>query len=213
MASPTNFPGDVVVPGDMRLTGSITPAMSKANVLAIASLQAFTVPMSMWREDDNYATPLPVTPIADDNLGLVSGTFGTNAPSLQTLDSGGNAAVKTYKARAEIPLPWNYVAGNPVSIRCHAGMKTVVADQTCTLDVEVYKSDEDGTSTGDLYAGAALSINSITFIDKDFSLTATSLNPGDLLDVVLTVSIDDNGDANPGITGVIGSVQLLSDVR
>ena len=82
------------------------------------------------------------------------------------------------------------------------------------MDVEVYKTDEDGTSTGDLCADAAVSnnMNSLTFADIDFTITPTTLSPGDLLDVRLTVTGDDNATANV-VKGCIGSVQLLCDVR
>ena len=101
-----------------------------------------------------------------------------------------------------------------MTLRVHAGMLTAVADQTATVDVEVYKSDEDATSTGDLCATAATSdnMNSLVFADIDFTITPTTLSPGDLLDVRLTVTVDDNGDAAV-MKGSIGSVQLLCDVR
>lgn len=152
------------------------------------------------------------TPAA--SLEYVGGTHGTNAPSLQTPDFGGNAAATAYYARAEIPLPWEYEAGQTVQIRVHAGMLTTVADQSATVDLEVYKSDEDSTSTGDLCATAATSdnMNSLVFADIDFTITPTTLSPGDLLDVRITVTVDDDGDAGV-MKGCIGSVQLLCDVR
>lgn len=155
------------------------------------------------------------TPAAENHLDCTGGTHGTNAPSLRTPDSGGNGAATAYYARGEIQLPAEYVAGQSIEIRVHAGMLTTVADQSCTVDIEVYKSDEDGTSTGDLCADAAVSdnMNSAVFADIDFTITPGTLSPGDILDVRLTVTIDDDGDAGAGITGVIGSVQLLCDVR
>ena len=211
MANPVPFPGDVIVGGDLRVSGSISPAMAKSAVLALADLQSFPVPMSSWRVHDAYQTVLPTAGTADD-LGLVGGTFGTNAPSLQTEDFGGNAAATAYYARSEIVLPWEYVASENVTIRVHAGMLTAVADQSCTVDVEVYKSDEDSTSTGDLCATAAQSMNSLVFADLDFVITDTTLSPGDLLDVRITITADDDGDLDV-MKGCIGSVQLLADVR
>lgn len=154
------------------------------------------------------------TPATEEHLQLVKGTFGTNAPSLQTPDFGGNAAADTYYARGEVELPSTYVAGESVKIRVHAGMPTAVADQECTVDIEVYKSDEDATSTGDLCATAASTnnMNSLTFADIDFTVTASSLNPGDILDVRIKVTADDDGDAGV-MKGCIGSVQLLCNVR
>jgi len=375
MANPTTVPGDLVVPGTLRLSGALSPAKARSDILELAELQTFTVPMSDWREHNDYATPLGglgsmapgtgissgvgticahnvskrgglikteilidvtgltsgatigdiigklatanchigeiraavngtivygqitcletpaggdpdidfystvteatgtqdvaistltgevaftnngdwtgaiATPIAltalpgvgylymvdaggtaviytagqflielwgtpANRLESVGGTHGTNAPSLQTPDFGGNAAATAYYARSEIRLPAEYVAGQSVELRIHAGMLTTVADQSCTVDVAVYKSDEDETSTGDLCADAAVSdnMNSLVFADIDFTITPTTLSPGDLLDVLITVTADDDG--NLGVMkGCIGSVQLLCDVR
>jgi len=110
-------------------------------------------------------------------------------------------------------LPAEYVAGQSVSLRFHAGMLTTKADQACTLDIAVYKSDEDSTSTGDLASAATGdNMNSVTFADIDFTITPTTLSPGDLLDVQITVSADDNATATV-VQGCIGSVQLLCDIR
>jgi hypothetical protein len=377
MANPTSVPGDLIVPGDLRVSGSITPALTKANILDMAELQAFTVPMNIWCEHDDYATSLvgvkedmtpgtgistgtgticehsvtkagglikteilldvtglndgdtagdvigkdgdtanchigqitaaingtiiagrihclevPAggdvdidfwgsvdeatlaqdtaisvatgeeqlidhgdwaaneideltnlpdadgylyiatgsqgtdqdytggiflielwgTPSAEDHLDSVGGTHGTSAPSLQTPDFGGNGGAASYYARGEIQLPWEYVAAQSVTIRLHAGMLTTVASEACTVDLAVYKSDEDSTSTGDLCATAATTINSLVFADIDFTITPTTLSPGDLLDVLITVSADDDGDAGV-MKACIGSVQLLCDVR
>ena len=135
------------------------------------------------------------------------------APSLQTENCGYNLGVESYYARGEIQLPAQYVAGQEVTIRVHGGMKTAVADQSCTVDLTVYKSDEDGTSTGDLVAttSVAQSINDTVFGDKDFTITPTTLSPGDVLDVLITVAVDDNATA---ITkACIGSVQLICQTR
>ena len=154
------------------------------------------------------------TPAAEDHLDCIGGTHGTDAPSLQTPDFGGNGAAASYYARGEIRIPAEYVAGQSIELRVHAGMLTTAADQSCTVDVEAYKSDEDSTSTGDLCADAAISdnMNSLVFADIDFTITASTLSPGDLLDVRLTVTADDDGDAGV-MVGVVGSVQLLCDVR
>jgi len=148
------------------------------------------------------------------SLDYVGGAYGTNAPSLQTADFGGNSAAVAYYARGEIPMPWEYEAGESVTLRLSVGMITTVADQSATVDVEVYKSDEDATSTGDLCATTATSdnMNNTVFADVDFTITPTTLNPGDLLDVRLTATVDDNGDGGV-MKGSIGSVQLLCDVR
>jgi hypothetical protein len=119
---------------------------------------------------------------ATDELSVVNGTLGTNAPSLQTEDLRDVGATTRY-ARFLVPLPSEYVAGETVQLRFPAGMITNAADTTATLDVECYKSDEDNTVSADLCETAAQSMNSTTFADLDFTITATNLSPGDMLDV------------------------------
>ena len=133
--SAVTFPDDIVVPGDLRLTGDITPLKSRSSVLAITELEKFPVPLTLWRVHDAMQTNLPASS-GDDDLSLVGGTFGTNHPSLQTEDFGGGST--TQYARAHIALPGNYVAGNTIKLRFSAGMLTTEADNSCTLDVVCY---------------------------------------------------------------------------
>lgn len=217
MATVQNNIGDVEISGNLRVGGTFSPTLAKTDVLAEESLQSFTIPMTIWRKDDGYATALTAAAALTDDLGLYGQTFNTNAPSLRSSDFGGNAfggnpTPQSHYARGEIVLPWEYVPGGSVTIRLHAGMLITVADQSCTVDVEVYKSDRDSTVTGDLYSGLAQNINSLVFSDVDFALTSSALSPGDLLDVRINVAGHDDTDAGVMI-GCIGSVQLLCDVR
>lgn len=212
MANSTTLPGDLTIPGDIRMTGAFSPLLAPASVLAASTSQTFTVPMGAWREHDAYHTVLPGTAVANSYLALIGGTHATNVPTLQTTDFGGNAGAETFNARAEIVLPWNYIADASVIIRVHAGMITTVASTACTVDLVVCSSDEDSTPSADLCATAAQSMNSLVFADLDFTITDASLAPGSLLDVLLTVSANDATDLGV-MKGCIGSVQLLCDVR
>ncbi len=213
MANPTAFPGDVVVSGDVRLSGSISPVQARSSLLAISELSPFVIPWTWWRVHDALQTNLPGTAATDD-LALVGGTFGTASPSIQGLDFG--ATTTTARARVQIPLPWDYADGNTVTLRFHAGMLTTVANVSCTLDVECYETDEKVGLVGsptDLYAGAALDINSLTLADIDFTITPTNLVAGDLLDVRITVAGDDGSSDLGAMFPVIGSVKMLYDAR
>jgi hypothetical protein len=209
MASPVTLPGDLVVPGSLRVNGGITPALTRANILAQAELQPFSIPLTQWRVWDAFATNLPAAAATDD-LGLVGGTWASASPTLQSVDFGGTST--TAYARAQIILPWEYESGQSVTLRFHAGM-LVVADASCTLDAVVYKTNEEAGIGADICATAAQSINSATFADIDFTITATSLSPGDTLDVRIEVAGTDAGNASANITAVIGATQLLCDVR
>lgn len=211
MANPVNLPGDLVVPGDIRLNGNLSPAKAKSGILALAELQAFPVPLTDFRVWDAMATVLPSAGASDD-LGLVGGTFGTATPSLRTQDC--KTLTNSNRARVLIQLPWEYVAGESVTLRLKAGMITTVAGTTATIDCEAYKLQEDPDDAigSDLVSTAATTINSLVFANIDFVVTPTSLSPGDILDVRLTIAIVDGATATAVIAGIT-SVKLLCDVR
>lgn len=215
MANPTNLPGDLVVPGDIRVSGSITPAIAKANILAMAELQIFQIPLTDFRVWDDMAALLPSAGATDD-LGLVEGTFGTNTPTLQTEDLKAAGATTNY-ARVQVQVPWEYVAGQTLKLRFKAGMITTVANPTATLDCEVYKlqDDPDDAIGSDLIDTGATTINSTTFADIDFAFTSAALSamsPGDMLDVRIATAVNDGATGTAVIAG-ISSAKLLCDVR
>jgi hypothetical protein len=148
---------------------------------------------------------------ANDDLGLIGGTFASASPTLQTGDLKSAGATTRY-ARAQIRLPAEYQAGQTVVLRFHAGMLTTQSDGTATLDVQCYCSDEEAGISADLCATAAQSINSLTLADIDFSITPTSLTAGDLLDVRIAIAISDAAGAT-AVIGCIGAAKLLCDVR
>ena len=209
MAYSTSLPGDLVVPGDLRISGSISPPMAKSNILALAELQPYNIPWTAWRTFDAMGTPLPSAG-ANDDLGLVGGTHGTNHVSIQAGDVGEASSVRY--ARAVIAMPWDYVAAQSATLRFYAGCLTAAANTTCTLDIAAYIMDGDNTVGADVAAAAvANNMNSIVFANVDFALTATNLSPGTELDVLLSITYNDSATAV--VTPCIGKVQLLCDVR
>ncbi len=211
MPNPTTFPGDIIVAGNIRLTGKISPAMAKADILSQAELQPFPIPLTSFRVFDNMAALLP-TAGATDDLGIVEGTHGTNTPSLQTEDLKAAGATNN-SARVLVQLPWNYVAASSVTLRFMAGYITTAPDTTGTLDCLVFEQEDDPDDAigSDLYTGAALSIASATFAAKDFALTATNLAAGDILDVKITIATND-GATGTAVIGGISWAHLLCDV-
>ena len=165
--------------------------------------------------DDTYTAGILLITLygydATDELSVVGGTVGTNAPSLQTENLQDVGATNRYY-RFLVPLPSNYVAGQTVTLRFAAGMITTAADTTATLDVVCYKSDEDDTVSADLCDTAAQSINSTVFADKDFTITPTNLSPGDMLDVRIIVAVN---DASTGavVIGCVAAIKRLCDIH
>jgi hypothetical protein len=155
------------------------------------------------------ATNLP-TAAANDDMGLVIGTPGTDVSTLQGVDFGGTSTDE--KCSFEYELPAEYDAGNTITLRIRAAMLTTIADAPTTVDVNCYKSDRDGAASSDLCATAAQSINSLTPANLDFTITPTGLAAGDRLVFVLTFAGSDTGDLDVMIPE-ISQVELLLDVR
>lgn len=212
MATGLVVTGDAIISGNIRLGGTLSPAVAKASILALAELQPFPIPLTDFRVWDALQTPLPGTPATDD-LGLVGGTFGTATPSLRSEDLKTLGATSK-RARVLVQLPWDYQAGQSITLRFKSGMITTVADTTATLDCEVYKqqADPDDAIGSDLVSTAATTMNSTTFADIDFVVSPSGLSPGDVLDIRVTCAVSDAAGATAVIAG-ISSVKLLCDVR
>lgn len=177
--------------------------------MALESLVEFPVPLTSLRVWNAVHTNLPGT-AADDDLALITGTWNTNSICVRT----GNAAATNTTQRAffEKQLPLEYSPGQRVKVRVHAGMVTTVADNTATLDLEVYKSDEEAGVGSDLVTTNAVSINSLTAADKDFELSSAALNPGDVLNGRLTIAVVDAA-TNAAVLGQVGAIKVLCDSR
>ncbi len=214
MAAPVNFPGGISVKEDLRLGGSITPLKAKSKMLAAALLQAFPIPLTSFRVFDAMEGLLPNPGLTDD-LGLYYGTHGTDTPSLRTEDHKAVGSAQLNKARVLVQLPWNYIATSAVKLRFMGGMITTVADQAASLDCSVYiqEDDPDDAISADICATAAITVfNSLTFTSHDFTITASALSPGSILDVMITTSVDDDVDTG-AVIAAISWAQLLCDVR
>lgn len=170
----------------------------------------FNVPLENVRIWDAFQTNLPTTAAADD-LGFVIGTFGTDAPVIQSSD--GKATTITQRARFNVRLPENYVNDGTLSVAAWAGMKTTVSDTTATIDFEVYKkNDATGLVGSDLCITAATTINNLTPSEKSFSITPTGLIAGDELDIRVTIAITD-GSTPTAVIGRIMKLYMLLSVK
>jgi len=150
------------------------------------------------------------TPSAND-LGLIAGTWGTDAPTLQTEDLKAAGATTEY-ARFQIPITNDYVLDETLQIRIRAGMVTTVSDTTATVDLEVYFNDGDGAAATDLCSTAAQSMNSLTKANLDFTLTDNTISHGDILDCRVAVAIND-GATGTVVIGEISAIKLIRDIK
>jgi len=197
------MPITVLIPsGEIANSQIAASAAVERSKLAAEQLKD-NIPLELLRVHDAFQTDLPTTAASDD-LGLIIGTFGTDAIVVQTSDLKNTTG--TQRARFLYRLPHNYVSGQLISVVAWAGMKTTVANGTATVDFEAYKkNDSTGLVGSDLVSTSATTINSLTAADKAFVIDPTGLAAGDELDVRVTIAITDSGTG----TAVIGRIMKL----
>lgn len=166
----------------------------------------YPIPLERIKLWNDRAVNLPAAATADE-MGIVTGTFLTDAPVLKGIDSG--ATTGTSKCGVTFPVPAEYVAGETITLRINAEMQ-VVSDGTATLDAQVARQAD---KTTDICATSLQSINSATPADVDFVITPTNVVPGDQLDIVLIFAVTDSGNADDFINGVINTIEFLLDIK
>lgn len=209
MAGELVIPSGAICQGNMTITGNILPAISRLK-LATDQSAVHLIPWEAWRTWDAYATNLPGTAASDD-LGLINGTWATNTPSIQAGDLKA-AGATTRRAACVVQIPPNFVTGGTVKIRAHAGMKTTVADVSCTIDFEAYRSDKEDGVGSDLVTTAATTVNSTSEADKDFTVDSATLLPGDYLHIRMSIACNDGATAT-AVIPFVGAVALLLDIQ
>lgn len=201
--------GDMVISGNLQVGGTM-PETSRARITQ-TQLASYLLPYYTWYVHDAIGTIIGTA--GNDDLGLTGNTFGTAIPYITAGDQKNNTSLNTRYARTVFQLPPEYDTGQDVQIRASAGMVTTVASAAATIDFEVYKSDRETAKTGsDLCSTAAQSINSTTFDDLDFVVTATSLAAGDWLDIRMAIGVNDTGTGT-AVDAAVGSVEVLLDIR
>jgi hypothetical protein len=177
--------------------------------LAQRVLAESIVPLTQARTWDAVASNLPASASSDD-LGLVSGTWGTNPARITAGDVKALGAT-TRRLYLAIPIPANYEDGQTIQLQIRAKMETTVADVSCTIDAEAYVG-ADGVLGSDLVTTTAQSMNSLSAAAYTFTINATGVDPGDLLEVRLSISSNDAATAT-AVTPAIYSIALLCDTR
>jgi hypothetical protein len=149
-------------------------------------------------------TLLPLAAAAASGVfGMPAGTFGaTVSPTL--IGNASNSSAKTDITRFEIAMPQDYVAAGAVTIAITATLTASTASTTKTIDLIVNKSDLHGGATSILATGAQALGTAATWYTKTFTLTATTLVPGDIIDCEIIGILNDTH-----ATGVI----TIGDIR
>lgn len=216
------------IEGDLIVTGNISSVSLSVDSFGITNndvganaeiartkleqntLQPYPIPLTAFHVWDAMQTNLPGTSATDD-LGLITGTFGTGAVMIQTSDLK-TAGSTTRYARVLREIAVEYDAAETAVLRIKCGMITHIADVTATVDIECYRMDDAGGIGSDLCATAAQSMNSLTFANKDFTLTTATLNPGDTLDIRIAVAVNDAASGT-AVIAALSRIALLLDIR
>lgn len=134
-------------------------------------------------------------------LGDAAGTVLTG-----TTTNGGSTATANESAGFFFRLPKSYVAGGAVTVRLRAKV-SVARAVSATCDVVAKRIDGDGAAGSDICATAAQNLTT-SYADYDFTVTPTTLVPGDLLLVdVYGIANDTGGSSNGAVT--IAAVTVL----
>jgi hypothetical protein len=91
-------------------------------------------------------------------------------------------------------------------------METNPSDGTATVDLQAWKPDGAGAVGSDLCTTAAQSINSLTAADKDFTIDASGIDPGDKLLCVLSLAVVDGATAT-AVTPAVYAITRRCDTR
>lgn len=149
-------------------------------------------------------------------FGISAGGWGSGTLKLVGEAASGNT--KTSTGMVALPVPENaqatvFTTGSKAwTIEIDARV-SVVAATSATVDIEVYRSDGNGGVSGsDLCTTSAQDINSATWATKTFTLTATNIEPGDELIVLIRTAVNDSTGANSSV-GQIGRIAAVFNAK
>lgn len=138
-----------------------------------------------------------------------AGKFGnaiTLGTSQQLVSEAANSNTKTDIVLYEFQLPKEYIAAANLTVTCgcqyNLGSGTI---GTHTLAAAAYRNADAGTQGANMIATSAQSVPA-TEGDVAFTVTGTTLSPGDRVTLSLTMVIQDTGASN--ITGNVDSVRV-----
>lgn len=201
---------DVQITGTLKIAETGISAQSRASILKQTPNAEFPIRLDSLRIWDAYHSNLPGTAATDD-LALVGGTFGTAPPVVSAGDCKALGAVTRY-ARFQVQLPESYESEETITLALFAGMLTTVADTACTIDVQAYKIDKEGGIGADVCSTAAMTMNSLVFGAKSFTINPSGMVAGDVLDVRVAIACNDAATAT-AVTPTIAAITLLADIR
>ena len=147
---------------------------------------------------------LPDAPDATTlGLGDVAGAVVTG-----TTTNGGATASASETLAFDYRLPRDYVSSGSLTLRVRA---TVSATRNTSQTVDATAKEVlDGVVGADLVTTAAQNLTT-SYADYDFTITDTNLDPGDVLNVQITLATDDTSGSTNG-TPTISAITMIPTV-
>lgn len=170
-----------------------------------------------WQSGSSLGTarvPLPSLRNANGGSLVTTSPGATDFTLTQTFGTSsylaGHAAqnnTKTDDAILEFVLPPSYVAGTNLTLTVN-GRYVVSAGTTitATVDADARVMTDSGGYGSDLNATAAIALTT-TAGNKAFTITGTTLNPGDRIQIKITTSVQEAGNTGTA-TAQVNSVKL-----
>lgn len=141
------------------------------------------------------------TGTAGTTVGHTPGNFGladVAGSALSGLSTNGNAA--TNAAACYFRIPSDYVAGGLITLRPRARV-SVARNTAQTIDATFQVMSESNSLGSDLCATAAQTLTT-SYAAYEFTITPTSVKPGDIAYITLTGFADDTGGSSGGTLAV-----------
>ncbi|MFA7070201.1 MAG: hypothetical protein WC144_05105 [Sulfurimonas sp.] len=179
---------DFLLPGDLEFIGTSS---------------AFSVNFTDLRRTGDCALILPN---AGDNTNLGITTGASGAANISLTSSNPTGATKTEKARFQFIIPANYIAASDLTLTASARV-AVALQVSATLDFTAFESNKELGVGADICATAAQSINTNVWANYAYTITGAALLPGDVIDIEMTIALDDTAGAHAGF-GQIGNITI-----
>lgn len=217
MFAPAGLTGIVNAPsGNLTIASDGSVQVQNGDILALLNAGFTHANRTSNSSNGLAATPIPLTDgkNADGSVlaaAASAGKFGITTTVGTSEVLSGEAATNNTKTDTVIferVLPANYVAAQDIilTVDNRIIIGTGVAGGTKTLTATAYKKAADGTEGANLIATAAATLTN-NIVASAFTITGTSLNPGDNIIIKLVAALQETGGTNP-INAEIESLTL-----
>lgn len=190
--------------------GDVNPLLNAGYRLAAPKMASGTINASGLQ-----TRPLPLTQARNITgaalaAAAAANVFGysiTLATSFALVTEAANSNTKTDAAMLEFVVPPEYIAGQNLTVTVNVGV--VIGSGTLTtktVAVNAYRTVAAGTQAADICATTAITLTSNAATDYAFTITGTSLVPGDRIVLKVTVAITETAASN--VTAVVNSVRV-----